>query len=325
MKNTETYFLLPLGLIVALFALFFVFRAYAASRRQEGEHACRQLPAAGGTEPTSEGAVFSPETVRGWKIRGKEETFSPENLYEYIDGGSELYLSFGFRRLTVRTYSRPGQPDIVADSFDMGSSRDAFGIFAHGRETPDGGIGQGSEYSGGLLRLWKGRFYVSILAGAETPESKEAVLQLGKEMADSLRAGELPEILSLLPEEELVRESVRYFHHPAWLNTYCRIDDRNLLGIDDRTEAVLARYGEKGKRIVLLIVQYVDRSRAEKIFRVFRKETMRGSEALGCSPMDDGMWAACRRDDRMIVAAFQAPSCQKALRLLEKVPAPGER
>lgn len=271
------------------------------------------------------GAVIFPETVQGWKVQGREETFAPENLYKYIDGGSELYLSFGFRKLTVRTYSRPGQPDIVVDSFEMGSSRDAFGVFAQSQEAPDDRIGQGSEYSGGSLRFWKGRYFVSILAGAETPEATEAVSNIGREMAASMSAGALPPVLFFLPEDELVRESVRYFHHPAWLNVYCRIDDRNLLGIDDRTEAVLARYGEKGKRVVLLIVVYSERSRAEKAFDTFRKGICPGSDAHGCARMDDGTWTASRLDDRRIVAAFKSPSCQAALRLLDAVPGGGVR
>ena len=276
-------------------------------------------------ETIAVGSVFFPETVQGWRVQGPEATFSPENLYEYIDGGSELYLSFGFRKLTVRTYSRTGQPDIVADFFDMGSSRDAFGIFAHGQETPDDRVGQGSEYSGGLLRFWKGRCFVSILSGAETSESRAAVLQLGGEMADSIGAGAPPPILSLLPANELVRESVRYFHHPAWLNTYCRIDDRNLLGIDERTEALLARYGEKGKRMVLLIVVYSERSRAEKAYGAFRKGMTPGADACGCTRMDDGTWTACRLREKRVIAAFKSPSCDAALRLLDAVPGLGSR
>ena len=271
------------------------------------------------------GAVFFPETVQGWGVQGREESFTPGNLYEYIDGGAELYLSFGFRNLTVRTYSRPGQPDIVADSFDMGSSRDAFGVFAHGQETPDNRIGQGSEYSGGLLRFWKGRYFVSILSGAETPESKEAVLHLGREMADSMSAGALPEILSLLPDNNLVRESVRFFHHPVWLNTYCPIDDQNLLQIDDRTEAVLARYGEKGKRMVLLILAYSNRSRAANAFGAFWKEMAPRADARGCTLTKDKTWMACQLRETEIVAAFKAPSCEAALRLLAKVPESGSR
>lgn len=276
-------------------------------------------------ETIASGGVFFPETVQGWRGTGREETFSPENLFMYIDGGSELYLTYGFRKLTVRTYTRTGQPDIVADSFDMGSSRDAFGVFAHGQESPDNRVGQGSEYSGGLLRFWKGRFFVSILSGAETPESKEAILQMGKEMADSVGAGALPSILSLLPEDELVWESVRYFHHPAWLNTYCSIDDRDLLRIDDRTEAVLARFGEKGKRVVLLVVVYPDRSRAEKAFEAFQNGATPGADAHGCVSTADGTWTACRLRGKRFIATFKSPSCKAALRLLDAVPAAGSR
>ncbi len=35
-----------------------------------------------------------------WKKEEKIIRFSPENLFNYINGGSELFLEFGFKELT---------------------------------------------------------------------------------------------------------------------------------------------------------------------------------------------------------------------------------
>ena len=72
-----------------------------------------------------------PSTVLGWTLSAAVDSYTPENLYEYIDGASELYISYGFTKLISRKYEKLGQPEIVVDFFDMCSSDNAFGIFVH--------------------------------------------------------------------------------------------------------------------------------------------------------------------------------------------------
>lgn len=54
-----------------------------------------------------------PEEVNGWKLNKKEQSFTPINLFSYIDGAAELYLSYGFRGLHVRGFEKPGLPSIM--------------------------------------------------------------------------------------------------------------------------------------------------------------------------------------------------------------------
>ncbi|MEE9464267.1 MAG: DUF6599 family protein, partial [Candidatus Neomarinimicrobiota bacterium] len=79
-------------------------------------------------------AQLMPGTVEDWQTGRADKIYNRENLYEYINGGAELYLSYGFLQMISRTYTKSGKPDIVVDIFDMGSSRNAFGVFSHSRE-----------------------------------------------------------------------------------------------------------------------------------------------------------------------------------------------
>ena len=82
-------------------------------------------------------------------------------------------------------------------------------------------LGQGSEYAAGLLTFWKDRYYVSILAYPETPATRDIVFQLGRAIAGAIpNEGPLPPILDRLPAEGLMPETVRYFHHYIWLNSF---------------------------------------------------------------------------------------------------------
>ena len=100
----------------------------------------------------------------------------------------ELYIAYNFNGVKVRRYEKSGQPPITAEVYDMGTSEDAFGVFSFERQDEEAGIGQGSEFGGGLLRFWKGKFFVSVFAEGQGKEAEAATLELGKVIAKSIDA-----------------------------------------------------------------------------------------------------------------------------------------
>ena len=237
-----------------------------------------------------------PDHMSGWTKNPDYKIFLPENLFEYIDGGAELYLSYGFKKCLSVTYHRQGHPDITADIFDMGLSTRAFGVFSHSRESQDHSIGQGSEYSEGLLIFWKGRYFVSIMAYPETGEVKEVIVRLANRISDWVQeTGHPPVIITQLPSRGLIPESIRYFYHHIWLNSHYFISNDNILHIDQNSQAVLAKYRENGKKYLLLLVEYDNHKLAEHARNSFVEHFLSGSpEAI--TPTDDNSWAGCRLD-----------------------------
>src|SRR5512141_1189010 len=72
-------------------------------------------------------AARLPAQVGAWKKPPKPVVYDRDNLFDYIDGGAELYLAFGFHRATTFEYTAGKDDDIKVDIFDMGSPRGAFG------------------------------------------------------------------------------------------------------------------------------------------------------------------------------------------------------
>ena len=245
------------------------------------------------------------------------DSYTPENLYKYIDGASELYISYGFAKLISRKYEKPGQPEIVVDFFDMGNAANAFGIFAHSQEKPEREIGQDSEYLDGLLRFWKGRFYVSLLCSPETPDSRSAVMELGRSLADRiLQTGDRPFGLTLLPGSGLIAFSIRSFHHYAWQNTYMFISAENILGIGPDSEAVLAKYEQGEQRPVVLLVLYPDSMAAGRAFinlcREFNLPANRGATVR----LADKKYFAAGVEGKIVAAVWHGGGAAHALQLL---------
>jgi hypothetical protein len=265
-------------------------------------------------------AKLFPDNLEGWKVTEKDNIYTQKNLYNYIDGGAELYLSYGFKKLISRIFTAPGQPDILLDLFNMGTSKNAYGVFSHSRETEDRTFGQGSQYTPGLLLFWKGRYFVSLFASPETEKSKKAVFSLARHIEAGIETeGPLPEILSLLPQESLVKESIRYFHHYIWLNSYYFVAHENILHIDEKTDALLAKYGERQNRYFLLIVKYQTEKDAKIAYNDFMKNYLPELSEGKIVQIEDSKWTGCRIVKNYLSIVFNAPTEEKALYLIEKV------
>ena len=67
-------------------------------------------------------------------------------------------------------FEKADQPPLTIECYRMASAEGAFGVFSFERQVESVGIGQGSDLGSGLLRFWKGRYFVSIFADGEGTE-----------------------------------------------------------------------------------------------------------------------------------------------------------
>ena len=259
-----------------------------------------------------------PAEIDGWKLADDPAAYDKTTLYEYIDGGAELFIAYGFKTLYSFRYTSVEDEEIVIDVFDMGNSYDAYGVFSHRREADDKNIGQGSEYSSGLLTFWKDRYYVSILAYPETGNKARIVKELGSSLADVISGtGDLPPILLLLPEEHIVPESIHYFHHPVLLNSRYFVSNDNILNIGDDTPSVMAKYRMDGCHIFMLLVRYPDERKAQNAHRSSLRNFFPDSPG-GMLKSENGTWSGCRVKGRLLAVVFDAPAKEALISFLDK-------
>lgn len=261
-----------------------------------------------------------PNEINGWAAHVEVRTYDRKTLFKYIDGGAELYLAYRFRKVSVYTYTKAGEPDIIMGIYDMSTAEDAFGVFTSEREGDDIGIGQGSEYEAGLLRFFKGQFFVSIMTYEETPESKKAVLSLARAVADAIESvGDKPQVISSLPQEGLIENSIRYFYNHPILNLHYYVASENILRLDSHTQAVLARYSAAEGNPYLLLVRYPSKQHAERALRSFLRAYMPEARQIGIVQTENGKWTAADLFSRFVGVVFDAPSDESARSLLEAV------
>jgi hypothetical protein len=237
-----------------------------------------------------------------------------------MNGGAELYLAYGVQRVRVRKFERANQPPITLELYDMASAADAWGIFSFERQDDPVGIGQDSEFGGGLLRFWKGKHFVRVYADGEGTEVDSAILGLGRATADAIReAGSQPALVARIPgtDHGLVEKSVRYLRSHVLLNQRFFIAHQNILKLSRRTEAVLAQYARANQKVHLLVVQYPSAKEAGDAYASFVSAYLPDARGKDLVRTKERKWTVARQRGGFIVIVLGAPTAADAEALLK--------
>jgi len=264
--------------------------------------------------------ISLPSEADGWKWDGEKTEYNSKTLFKYMDGAAELYLAYGFENLTVRRFEKPSRPPIIVELYEMASSEDAYGVFSFEHQDEDAGIGQGSEFGGGLLRFWKGKYFVSIYAEGEGTEVGPGILKIGGATADSIPStGQEPKLVSYIPGKGLglVDKSVRYLKSHVLLNQRFFVAHQNILNLSRKTEAVLAQYLQDQQKTQLLLIRYPDLKEAADAYQGFMKAYLPDAGGKDRSKTEDRKWTFARQRNEFVAIIFGAPTEAAAEGLLE--------
>ncbi len=264
--------------------------------------------------------ISLPSEAGGWKWDAKEMRYDSKTVFKYMDGAAELYLAYGFENLTVRRFEKPGKPPITVELFEMASSDDAYGVFSFEHQDEDVGVGQGSEFGGGLLRFWKGRYFVSVYAEGEGADVESGILEIGKGAANSIpTTSPAPRLIDFIPGKGfgLVEKSLRYIRSHVLLNQRFFISHQNILNLNRKTEAVLAQYLQDGQKIQLLLIRYPDLMEAGKAYQSFMKAYLHDAGGKDRLRTEDRKWTFSRQLREFVVIVFGAQTEAAAEALLK--------
>jgi hypothetical protein len=183
-------------------------------------------------------------SLDGWALIEGPVEYGPDELYDYLDGGAERYLSYGFRRLVHVRYGRAGddRSGITLDLYDMGSDLGAFGIYSMARRPDSRPKDWGAEgwQEGDVAHAWQGRTYLHGLADDPEPATTAMLARLMERAAERL-PGEPspPTVLDPLPVAGRVPRTERYVA-------------TDLLGFGFLGGGVLAGYRIDGREATLI-------------------------------------------------------------------------
>jgi len=263
---------------------------------------------------------FLPENPGNQYTAENTEIFAGKKLYDYIDGGAELYLSYHYRKCISRTYAHNSEPEIIGEIFDMGSSFNAFGVFSNMRETENTEFGQGCQRLKGSILFWINKYIVSLMTSRETPISVQTMNQIAAFIDHAIpKPGPLPSILNYLPQNGLTKENILYFTHFSWQNAFYFLGSDDILRIGANTPCVWARYGTPEHRVFLLMIRYNNKISAEKALSSFRSAFGAGKDVSVPVMLEDKTFFSIVRIENFLCGIFNATTAEEAESMIWEV------
>ena len=198
-----------------------------------------------------------------WVLSGSVLRFTPQTLYEHINGNAELYLAYDVAKLTFASYEQESDPSRFIDLFvyDMGPPTNAFGIFSGERfgEQPPVGLGRLAYRSDSGFFIWKDRYYIQVIAS----EPAEGLIQTAELLAKQISAslidkGEAVWGRTALPAQRRIPGTTKFFL-------------RDAMGLDFMTHMYTSEYQIGRRRVKALLSKQRSAQAAQTLLTRYRE------------------------------------------------------
>ena len=175
----------------------------------------------------------------GWQQSGARRSYEGESLYEYMNGNSEGYLIYSFRKMTGVSCTKSGVT-IIVDVSDMGDPEGAFGIFSANRDvrSPVEQIGMGAQILPRKAIAARGPYYLEIAAEPEG-DYKVLLRELIKSLTDQVAGRTTPP------------DALQWFPSAGLQPGFPRLIPQSVLGIRALTRGYVAQYENGAKAFVV--------------------------------------------------------------------------
>jgi hypothetical protein len=192
-------------------------------------------------------ARLLPEPAEVGASRAGEQKFFSSDLYEYSDGGADVYLDYGLVAMVHQEY-KASSADLTLDIYNMGAQANAFGIYA-AESSPDyhflpiGSEGYGTNE---ILNFFQDEFYVKLSAFSDKEKTGPVLERFAQVVSRRIGPSRpMPEFLSLFPAQNQVSHS-------------CKFVKKSPLGHDFLAPAIMAAYAWGEKQTSLIISKAPD-------------------------------------------------------------------
>lgn len=197
-----------------------------------------------------------------WQRDGAARLFRGAELYGTIDGGAEIFLEFGFERVTIQRYLARSQ-EISLALYRMSDPAAALGIYLAkcGKETPDPSFHERHTAGRYQLAFVRERFFAILENPAGVPALAPVLVGFARALAAKLPTSTPVAALALLPKEGQIAGSQRLIRGPVALAELITLGEGDVLQLRGAVTAVAASYSDPNAH-TLVLVPYPDAAAA---------------------------------------------------------------
>ncbi len=194
--------------------------------------------------------------ISGYKIVQDYPVYTPDNLWDYINGAAETYVAFHFRDLQIAEYLNDEGVRIKVEVYRHQSPEYAYGIYCSERY-PDYhfvDVGAQGYAEPGLVNFVAGVYYVKVVTNAENKQEEELIRIAGQISVWLVDHSALPKLLTVFPAEGKITKSECFIAN-------------NFLGHEFLKDAYIADYQVQDEKFRIFIFY---RMNADECIRIVK-------------------------------------------------------
>jgi hypothetical protein len=206
--------------------------------------------------------------LKGWTKVQTYPVYHPDNLWDYIDGAADAYLSYGFQDLHICEYAR-GKALIKAEIYRHCDLNNAFGIYSQERSADMHFIDIGAQgyQQEDILNFFCDKYYVKIFANARAAKHPELMATLASSIASELCVQPaFPEMLNRFPAIGKQQNGEGFI-------------GQSFLGYEFFTDVFTCQYEQEGNNFKLFITRKESPDECKKLLENYLDKT--GQEKQG--------------------------------------------
>jgi hypothetical protein len=248
-----------------------------------------------------------------WKRINESLSYDAKALPNFRPRDARIFTEYGFKRLDRQDFQHQGN-SIDVEIYQMEDATAAYGIFTFFRNSasrPLEGIGSLGEEQDSKISFVQNSYYIKLTSASRSSLIQAAILKMGQIISRALpKSFMLPPLVSRLPRENLVKGSVVYFLGFQALNQKHPFGSRDIFGLVNGAEAVLADYQFPEDSAKLLLIYYPTQQLAKKYLEL-------GYQA--CMAQNPNQSIFFKRDGPQVGLILGSKSAELATALLEKL------
>jgi len=217
--------------------------------------------------PTTTQDLLPPEGFLGkWHKSGVVRVFHGADLYGHINGGSELFLEFGFEELVVQNYES-GADELSLELYRMTDPLAARGIYL---------MKAGKQSSGQLpfphtlgefqLLFARGTYLIIVNNHEGHAEKVPEMVEAARHISGRLPSEDGARWSEALASEGQLPGSIRLIRGPYALESVYTLGTGNILSLSAGQPAYSADYDRNGKTWTLIACDYPAPATARKAY-----------------------------------------------------------
>ncbi len=220
---------------------------------------------AGGAPAELQSLLPVEEEVAPWRLVDQPLAYDAGTLFNFINGGAEVYLEYGFEEVVSQEYGS-GEDSVIATVYEMKDPTAAFGVFSYNRSPQKTllDLGDGGFQGGFQVAFWQDRYFVLVESFSSNDTAEGALTSFSEVISKKIDTRSAsPAVMGELPARDLIPGSPKLLKGRLAVRSLFFLVEGDVFELGDKDTVLYGEYEGSAGTAKLFMVIYESPENAE--------------------------------------------------------------